>query len=150
MTTRFPVWNVFFSILFAAMVLYGGAWLSVNNLLPQTVALADFVLMALAIFRLTRLVSYDHITDFIREWCKAHDPESFFGTIGKLLACPWCTGLWFAFFVPFFFFFTPFAWFVILVLALGALGSFFQLLANLVGWTAEQKKRESQSLPLPR
>lgn len=150
MTTRFPVWNVFFSVLFAGVVLYGGAWLSVNALLPQTVALADFVLMALAIFRLTRLVSYDHITDFFRDWCKGHDPESFFGTIGKLLACPWCTGLWFAFFVPFFFFLTPYAWFVILVLALGALGSFFQLLANLIGWSAEQKKRESQSLPLPR
>lgn len=150
MNARFPVWNLFYSILFAAIVLWGAAWLSVNGLLPEIVPAGDFILMALAIFRLTRLVTYDHITDFVRDWAKKRPPESFVGTFGRLLCCPWCTGLWFAFFVPFFYFSQPMAWFVILVLALAGVGTFFQLVANWVGWSAEEKKRESQSLPLPR
>ncbi|MBP6860352.1 MAG: DUF1360 domain-containing protein [Candidatus Pacebacteria bacterium] len=147
---RLPVWNIFFSVLFAAIVLWGAAWLSVEGLLPEVVPAGDFILMSLAIFRLTRLVTYDHITDFVRDWLKSHDETTFWGTLGKLMACPWCTGLWFAFFVPFFYMWQPLAWFVVLVLALAALATFMQILANWVGWSAETKKRESQSLPLPR
>jgi hypothetical protein len=106
--------------------------------------------MALATQRMTRLFTYDLITRFIRDWFAGHDDRSFLGTLGALINCPWCTGLWFAFLVVFFYFAVPLAWYIILMLAIASVGSFFQLVANWVGWSAEAKKRECQSIALPR
>lgn len=139
---RSAFWNVVFALFFAALVLIGVDWLSRMNLLTRTISVGDFFLMALAIFRLVRLASYDVITKFIRDAVAGADPQSFSGTFSALLNCPWCTGLWFSFFVVFFYFATPIAWPIILVLALAGIASFFQVLSNLVGWHAEGKKRQ--------
>lgn len=69
-----------------------------------------FVLLALASFRLTRLLVYDQITSFIRrpflkEWSEINEEgekEVYYqpkesgirGWIGELLSCYWCTGFW--------------------------------------------------------
>lgn len=70
----------------------------------------DFVLLIFASFRLTRLVVYDKITEFLRrpfhltieETLPDGSTETFIeikGTglrywIGELLSCHWCTGFW--------------------------------------------------------
>lgn len=70
----------------------------------------DFVLLALASFRLTRLLVYDKITAFLRkpfhkeitEIAPDGTVEEYIeikGTgirkwIGELLSCHWCTGVW--------------------------------------------------------
>ncbi len=70
----------------------------------------DFVLLILASFRVTRLIVFDTITQFIRkpfhemveETLPDGTPTSYFqpkGTgmrkfIGELLSCFWCTGFW--------------------------------------------------------
>lgn len=102
--------------------------------------------MMLATMRLIRLFTYDIITAFIRNWFVEKDPDSPLGTLGALINCPWCTGLWFAFMVLFFYFATPVSWYLILVLALAWAASFFQILANLIGWSAEVRKSQAQSL----
>jgi hypothetical protein len=138
---RLQPWNLIFSVVFALMVLWGTFWLTDNGLITA-VPTGDFILMALAVMRLTRLVVYDHIFAFVRDLFSDTHPHTLRGTIHRLMNCPWCTGLWFAFFVPFFYFATPYAWFIIFVLALAAIGSFIQILANLIGWMAEGKKQE--------
>ena len=147
---RIHFWHTFFSVFFAVLVLFGLGWLNVTNHLSGFVPLTDFFLMALAIFRLIRLFTYDAITAFIREWFSGAESRSLLGSLGTLINCPWCTGLWFSFVVVFFYFLTPFAWYIILILALSALASFFQLLSNYAGWAAEAKKREAQGIALPR
>jgi hypothetical protein len=141
---RLHLWNIVFGLLFIALVIKGTYWLSVTGRLPHSVSLGAFALMSLAIFRLVRLFTYDNITAFVRDWFNGCRPGSCGDTLGVLINCPWCMGLWFAFFVPFFYYATPYAWFVILILALAAVGSFFQLVSNLVGWYAEAKKKEVQ------
>lgn len=70
----------------------------------------DFFLLVLASFRLTRLVIYDTITEFIRrpfftvveEELPDGTTESFFQVegsgirywMGQLLSCYWCLGIW--------------------------------------------------------
>jgi hypothetical protein len=70
----------------------------------------DFILLILASFRLTRLIVYDTITEFLRrpfhttieETLPDGSTETFIemkGTgirywIGELLSCHWCTGVW--------------------------------------------------------
>lgn len=70
----------------------------------------DFVLLIFASFRLTRLMVYDKITEFVRRPFHSTIEESMpdgttetyieiKGTglrnwIGELLSCHWCTGFW--------------------------------------------------------
>ncbi|HYD93665.1 MAG TPA: DUF1360 domain-containing protein [Candidatus Paceibacterota bacterium] len=135
-------WNSVFGIFFAALVIKGAMLLTDGGRFMPTVSLLDLTLMALATFRLVRLVSYDVITKFIRDAVATAPRDSFTGTFSQLINCPWCTGLWFSFFVVFAYFATPVAWPIILVLALAGVASFFQVVSNLVGWHAEGKKRE--------
>ncbi|HUY62437.1 MAG TPA: DUF1360 domain-containing protein [Candidatus Paceibacterota bacterium] len=148
MRTHF--WHIVFLFLYVILAYLGYAWLAANGRLAAWIPLTDFFLMALAIMRLVRLFTYDLNTAFIRGWFADADPRSLAGTLGALINCPWCTGLWCALLVVFFYFATPIAWYAILVLALAALGSLFQLIANLVGWYAEYKKDEVHSIALPR
>jgi len=139
---KFHFWYVAFSLFFTALVVSGYLYLADAGRLTPSVSLADFLLIVLATMRLVRLFSYDIITAFIRNWFAGADPRSFLGTLGALINCPWCSGLWFASLVVFFYFATPIAWYAILVLALSAVASFLQILANLIGWSAEAKKKE--------
>ncbi len=147
---KFHFWHTALSLFFAALVVLALLWLAALGRLAAAVPLGDFFLMTLAVMRLTRLFTYDSITAFIREWFAGKDLNSFEGSLGTLINCPWCMGLWFALVVVFFYFATPSAWYVILILALSAAASLVQLLANWLGWSAEVKKRESIGIPLPR
>lgn len=135
-------WNTLFGLFFAAIVLKGSFWLYTTGALDREVTAGEFTLMALAIFRLVRLSSYDVVTQFIRDGLAKGKPGTFVGTLSQLIHCPWCAGLWFAFFVVFAFYATPIAYAVILVLALAGVASFIQVLSNLIGWNAEGKKRD--------
>jgi len=142
---RFHFWYTALSLFFAALATWAYVWLDSRGLLIPWVPIGDFILMALAVMRLVRLFTYDVITEFIRNWFVGAAPHSLRASLGELINCPWCLGLWWALVVGFFYFATPIAWYGILVLALASIASFLQVLANLIGWSAELKKREAQS-----
>lgn len=134
-------WNIVFSLFFAGLVVSGFVFLAGEGRLLADIPVLDLVLMALATFRLVRLFTYDHITAFLREWLGVSRPGTFLGTVNDLLRCPWCTGVWFSFLGYFGYCFSRGAVMpLILMLAIAALASFFQIFANLVGWNAEDKK----------
>ena len=139
---RIHFWNFAFSLFFAVLVIWGSVWLVDTGKALGGITFGNLLILALAIFRLIRLFTYDHITQFVRDWFKDKPDTTFLGTVGSLINCPWCTGLWFSFIVVFFAYATPLAWPIILILALAALASFFQIVANWVGWNAEGKKQQ--------
>lgn len=154
------LWNFYFSLFFLLVLIAALRWFWVQyQLFPQSVSVFDFILMALAAFRVTRLIVYDKITRWFRElfmkkeeyeqdgvtWVQLTPyPNGFFGTIHDLLGCPWCIGFWSAIIIAFFYFVFPWAWFVILFLALAGTGSFVQLAANMIGWQAENLKLDAK------
>ncbi len=142
-TLRTHFWSMFLSLFFAALLAFGVWYLSALGAFNRNLGVSDVLLMSLAVWRLTRLFTYDAITKFIRDWFVGARPETLRGSLFTLITCPWCTGLWFGATVVFFYFLTPYAWPVVLVLAIAAIGSFLQILSNLVGWAAEAKKREA-------
>lgn len=142
---RIHFWNLTLTLFYAVVVLLGVWWLATNRLIFYDVPVRDLILISLATFRLVRLFSYDVIMQFVRDWFKDARPDSFLHTLGALINCPWCTGLWFSFLVVFFYFATPYSWPVILVLALAAFASLFQVFANYLGWSAELKKLEAKT-----
>jgi len=147
-------WNVVFSLFFLVL-LFMGAVILEGEAGDRMRALTqmEYVLLALATFRLTRLFVYDKITAFFRE--QFYDVvETKIGydlvkpekgprrTLADLLSCPWCFGIWASATVIFFYLLTPYAYFPVLVLALGGVGSLLQITANMIGWKAEQLKQE--------
>jgi len=149
-------WNLIFTLFFTTLVVLGVIILegeAYRSLREATVF--DGALITLATWRLIRLVVYDKITAFFREQFydvggtktkpvlekPAAGPRR---TIADLLSCPWCFGVWAAAMVTFFYFLTPYAYFVVLFLAVAAVATFLQLLANLIGWQSEKLKRDAQ------
>ncbi len=147
-------WNFVFSLFFLAflfmgtIILDGEAYKAYGSLTAF-----DLALMVLATFRLTRLFVYDKITAFFREqfldvvegregMALVKPEKGPRRTLADLFSCPWCIGMWAAGTVTFFYLLTPYAFFVILMLAIGALGTLLQLVANMIGWKAEQLKMD--------
>lgn len=83
-----------------------------------------FVILALAAFRITRLITADRIFDSLREkiWNK-FPPNRV--NIGYLITCDWCTSIWVAPIVIFSYLLVPSVVFVVsLVLATSAVVGF--------------------------
>ena len=147
-------WNVVFSIFFIALiameviVLEGAGYKSVRD-----VTLFDIFLISLATFRAIRLFMYDKVTAFFREqfWDAKETKTKVIlvkpdggprRTIADLMSCPWCFGLWAGASLTFFYFLTPYAFYLTLFLAISAIASMLQILANMFGWRAEQLKKD--------
>lgn len=153
------MWYIIFTIFFAVIFL-GAMWVLwiQNKLLLTSISLFDVTLIILATFRLIRLFVYDKIMQFFRDIFLDKIEHTTEGeqvimvrnkplngprlTVTELLNCPWCFGLWAGFMVVFFYFLTPLAWFVILVLAVSGVSSFIQILINMIGWKAEYLKKK--------
>ena len=142
MEKRIDWWNIFFTVVFIALVYVAFEAATLSGVTPQSVSVWDAFLMTLATFRLTRLVVYDAITRWIRNFFADAKEYTFLGTVKTLINCPWCIGLWFAVIVAAAYFATPFAWFFIFILALGGAATVTQLTANMLGWSAEYRKRK--------
>lgn len=150
-------WNFVFSIFFLGFLFMGIVILESSAYRSyESLTALDYTLMILATFRFTRLMVYDKITAFFRE--QFYDvAEGQKGTVlekpkygprltlAELISCPWCFGIWSAATVSFFYLLTPLAFYVILVLALAGVGSLLQIIANMIGWKAEQLKMEVES-----
>lgn len=143
---RIHFWNTTLSLFFAFLVIVSVVILSNENRIFYTVPVRDLILIALAVFRLVRLFTYDQITKFIRDWFVGAQPNTLRHTLGVLINCPWCIGLWFSWALVTFYFASVYSWPIILILALAALGSFFQVISNWIGWSAEAKKVEAQGM----
>ena len=136
------LWNFLYSLFFLGLMAYAYVWLLGENLLVLDIPLLHLALLSLATFRLIRLFSYDHITDYLRSGLSRFGKGTFLGTAGQLLGCPWCTGVWFAFLAYVAYAVVPTIVIPLaLILSISALASFLQLLANLIGWSAEEKKQ---------
>ncbi|MEK7638606.1 MAG: DUF1360 domain-containing protein [Patescibacteria group bacterium] len=146
-------WNFVFSLFFLVIVIMAAIILESESRIPLgELTLVDCVLITLATWRLIRLFVYDAITKFFREQFydvvkigKSYElvkPES--GprrTVADLLSCPWCFGVWAAAVVVFFYLITPYTVYPVVFLALSAVATLLQLIANMVGHAAERLKQ---------
>lgn len=149
-------WNFVFSVFFLILVVMGSIILETESRINlDELSTIDFVLMTLATWRLTRLFVYDNITKFFREqfWDVVKVGKGYTlekpkvgprRTMADLLSCSWCIGMWAAATVIFFYLITPYATYIVMLLALSAVATFLQLLSNLVGHKAEQARVQNE------
>ncbi len=152
-------WNMIFSVFFFC-VLVVALWSIYKEFssFPRSLSWLEVTMLSFASFRITRLVVYDKITRFFREWfvdkrevvyegtrvVELTSPkDGFRQTIHDLLACPWCVGLWAGLISSYVYIMYPWGWFVVLFLAVSGAGSLLQLLGNALGWRAENLKLDA-------
>lgn len=156
-------WNIAYSIFFLAVAIgLLRSLYAVHGALPTSISLFDLSIIMLATFRLTRLFVYDKITRFIRDMFQHAEEEytqegvTYFRKVERrsgplrtayeLLICPWCFSIWAALFVTWGYFFNKdLLWLPILILAISGVATVIQMLANMVGWIAENKKLDAQN-----
>ncbi len=154
-------WNFVFSILYAVLLA-----LAVYDIYGRTGMFAlylttlDLIVIPLAVFRIIRLFTYDKITEWFRDLFKKRtevkgsdglvyvDYVAYsrgpLRTMSDLLACPWCTGVWASLAVVYLYFAVEWFWLPLFILAVAGVGSFLQLIANMIGWKAEVLKERSE------
>jgi hypothetical protein len=146
-------WNIIFILFFASLVVSATVILkSVGVRELGTLTLFDLTLVALATFRLTRLVVYDKITAFFRE--QFYDVKVVKGgmmlekphsgprrTLADLTSCPWCISVWMSAMTFFFYALTEYAYYPTLFIAISGVATLLQLTANMIGWKAEELKK---------
>lgn len=138
-------WNFLFSVFFVGVLGVSVWWVGQGpGGYPSAIPPFDALLIALAAFRITRLVVYDKIAQWLRDLFAGAPMGTFRHTVADLLACPWCIGFWGALVAVVVYFTLSWAWFVILFLALAGLASLLQVIANAIGWHAENLKLEAQ------
>lgn len=138
------LWNALFSLLFLilAVLFFWGltdgldrfGWLYLATPI-------DFVLIALATFRIIRLVTFDKIFAFVRNAFMVEQVDGTYTkpdagihrTISEIMECLWCTGLWAALFATTLYFCGDIGRFIVLIFAIAAVGSFLQIFSQMIG-----------------
>ncbi|MDQ0268710.1 DUF1360 domain-containing protein [Cytobacillus purgationiresistens] len=112
----------------------------------------EFILLGFATFRLTRLIVFDQITEWMRspfmreieEQNEEGENEIYIvpkiggisGFFGKLLSCYWCAGVWCSVILCVLYFVIPFyGMYIILVLAVAGIASIIETLVQM--WLPE-------------
>ena len=125
-------WNFIFTVIYILLVILSGFVLHFENRLPTRIGVFDSIILSFAVFRLVRLFVYDWVTKYIRDYFEKFEkgPRR---TLADLLECPWCTGVWMAFFVSFFYFLSPIAWYPIFLLSLSGAATYLQIIIIRIG-----------------
>ena len=135
------MWNA--SIFFAFPVMIVGAYVFIERLIGirnmSALSAFDILIMALATFRIIRLVTFDKVfsfariivTDTLPDGTEIKPVSGFRHAVAELMECFWCTGVWAGLFVLYML--TPMGSFGALILAIAALGSLFQVVSRRVG-----------------
>ena len=153
----------FFVLFFGALYYWNHTELDFIDRI-ENMSIWEAFILSMAIFRMTRLLVYDKIMNYVRDifldteehtssetgivYIVRHQPKSGFRRlISELLVCPWCASMWLSLIMVFFHFsFPEISWPLVFVLALGGFSSMLQLTSNTIGWYAEGRKCEVEMM----
>lgn len=164
MEEAIKLWNMVFILAFAVLVglflisFERGEWYFF-----QTLGIGEIFIITLAVARLIRLLCYDNITLFLREFFldvrtvkqleggvehyeRVPSENSCKRTIAKLLNCPWCVGIWITLVLLWLYSNYPSLYFLYVILAISQLAGMLQITTNFLGWSAEHKKIKVEKL----
>ncbi len=136
---------------------------SVKGSLPTSIPPFDFFIVIFASMRMIRGMTYDKLLRWVREKFKydvsivsQHENQiairrlvkpGFRRAIMETMECPWCTGFWTTLITLFIYFISPNTWIILLLFAVSALATFFQLLINLIATKYEELDMKNEQSP---
>lgn len=136
------IWNFVLTFNFLIVLVITGYLFGLKGIEVKNISVIEIVLIILATFRMIRLLVYDAITKFIRDYFRRKAHISFFSIALSIYTCPWCTGVWLSLFIVDIMYFIPHGDVFVLVLAIAGVSTLIQLLSNIIGLTIKEKKQD--------
>lgn len=134
-------WNFIYSISFIIIIVIISFLDNNIHTLIQKLGFFDFVIISLAAFRLTRLLVYDKVLNFLRDFIiKSKSEAGFVKSTQYFLTCPWCSGIWMTLLIVIIYLYLPVGKLFALILAISGVASFIHILISLLSWLSEEKK----------
>lgn len=113
-----------------------------NNFEIAEVSILDLVILTLATFRLIRLLMYEKVLGIIRHFIHSRADRLFFKSLGNLVKCPWCTGVWTALFVFDFHYLVPYGLYLNYILAIAGVASVLVVAVNNLNYRSDILDRD--------
>ncbi len=137
-------WNFASLFLFFGLVAVTGYFLEAGNLDIRNISLTDLIILALAIYRVTRVVVFEKIFKYLRDLVKANNKVYFMRTLCFIITCPWCAGVWIALAMVVFYYFIPYGVLLVYIMALSGVASFLVMLSNYLGLSVQEKEEKKE------
>ncbi len=140
-------WNFLYTIIFLSLTLFLGWFLWSKSLYISQLSVFDFIILSLATYRLTRLLIYDKVLNFIRDKIvQSTSEKGWIKSSQYFLTCPWCAGVWMSLFITSLYLYHDLGKFLAYILAISGVASFIHITITLLGWIAEERKHTLKTL----
>jgi hypothetical protein len=133
-------WNFASLFVYFLLLVLVGYLLEREKIDITSLTFRDLAFITLATYRLTRIVVFEKIFKFCRDFVKARQDYKVFNTIRYIITCPWCAGVWMALVTVVFYLLVPYGKFLVYILAISGVASFLIMLVNAVGLIVEEKQ----------
>lgn len=140
--TKQNAWNFASIFVYIALLILVGYIMEKRGYEITNITIKDLIIVALASFRMTRILVFEKILKFIRDFTKSKQNLYILNTVRYIVTCPWCAGVWVTLFIVVLYFLVPYGIFLVYILALSGVASFIVLMANFIGLKIEEKQSE--------
>jgi hypothetical protein len=147
--TRENAWNFASLFLFFALAALTGYFMKAGNIDIRDISTTELIILTLAIYRVTRVVVFEKIFKYFRDFVKANNRVYFMRTLCFIITCPWCAGVWIALIMVVFYYFIPYGVLLVYIMALSGVASFLVMLSNYLGLGVYEKEKKRNKKPKP-
>ncbi len=145
--TRENAWNFASLFLFFALVAVTGYFMKAGNIDIIDITTTDLIILTLAIYRVTRVVVFEKIFKYFRDFVKANNRAYFMRTLCYIITCPWCASVWITLVMVVFFFLIPYGVLLVYLMAISGVASFLVMLSNYLGLSVYEKEKKKNKKP---
>jgi hypothetical protein len=139
-------WNFLATLVYIVFVVLLGYALKQKGVDIKQIRIWEVFVLALAAYRLTRILVFDKIFKFFRDFFRSKSKLYVFYVVKEILGCPWCAGIWVALVIVTIYFLVPYGNLFIYLLAIAGIASFFVIFVNYFGLSVEEKQHTVKGL----
>ena len=123
-------WNFASLFVYFALLITAGYLIEKRGIDITQTSVKDLIIIMLASYRLTRIVVFEKIFKFFRDFVKSQEKFALLTTLRFIITCPWCMGVWMSLIVVLLFFVVPYGKIIVYIMAISGVASFIVMLAN--------------------
>lgn len=120
------------AFVFLAFFIVSMYFINHSGIKLEKVNIFDITIILLSSFRMIRLLLYEKIFSIIRKFINDRWENLIFGSIGNLISCPWCTGVWVVLFAFDLHYLIPYGNYFNFILAVSSIASIMVILINML------------------
>jgi hypothetical protein len=140
-------WNFASLFVYFILLVTVAALIEVKGIDITETGAKDLIFIILATYRLTRIIVFEKIFKFFRDWVKARTKYAVLNTLRFIITCPWCMGVWMSLIVVLFFYIIPYGKIIVYIMGVSGVASFIIVTANYMVLSVNEKQDRRNSRP---